>query len=80
MSGSPSSGKAAAALLGFLVGGAAGFLLTEAVAVFFAFALDRVLDVEHNGALLAVFAGVPVLCAVLGAAIGAYRAGRRPPT
>ncbi len=34
------------AFIGFLVGGAAGFLLTETVGAFFTFVLDRTLDVD----------------------------------
>ena len=58
------------AVLGFLVGGAAGFMLTEAVGVFFHFALDRTLDVGGTPALLAAFITVPILCAVAGAFVG----------
>ncbi|WP_328767310.1 hypothetical protein [Streptomyces sp. NBC_00286] len=71
-------GKAAAALLGFLVGGATGFLLTETVGAFLTFVLDRSLDVDGTGALLAAFIAVPILCALVGAAIGAHLAGRPP--
>lgn len=69
----PMPGQATAAAVGFLAGGAAGFALTEAVAAFFHFVLDRTLDVDGSGALLAVFIGVPVLCAAAGALIGASR-------
>ncbi|GGV21444.1 hypothetical protein GCM10010182_49620 [Actinomadura cremea] len=70
------SKKAGAALVGFLVGGAGGFLLTETVAVFFHFVLDTTLDVEGNAAMLALFAGLPLLGAVVGAIVGARLAGR----
>ncbi|XRQ15671.1 hypothetical protein ACN3XK_33755 [Actinomadura welshii] len=69
--------QATGAVVGFLAGGAAGFVLTEAVAAFSHFVLDHTLDVDGTGALLAVFVGVPVLCAVLGAVIGARRTGRQ---
>ncbi|MFA1547306.1 hypothetical protein [Actinomadura chokoriensis] len=59
------------ALIGFVVGGAAGFLLTETVGAFFAFVLDRALDVDGAPVLLAAFIAVPVLSALLGAAAGA---------
>ena len=55
---STASKKAGAALVGFLVGGAAGFVLTETIAIFFHFVLDTTLDAEGNGALLALFAGL----------------------
>lgn len=71
------SKQATGALVGLLAGGAAGFLLMEAVAAFSHFVLERTLDVEDTGILLALFIGVPVLCAVLGAAIGARLGGRR---
>lgn len=71
------SRQATGAFVGLLVGGAAGFILTESVAVFFHLVLDRTLDVEGTGVLLAVFIGVPVLCAVAGAVIGANRAGHQ---
>ncbi|MFI8853103.1 hypothetical protein [Streptomyces sp. 891-h] len=70
--------KAPAALLGFLLGGAAGFLLTETVGAFFTFVLDRTLDVDSSGTLLAAFIGVPILSALAGAVIGARWAGRPP--
>ncbi|TQM69485.1 hypothetical protein FHX41_3180 [Actinomadura hallensis] len=73
----PMPGQATAAAVGFLAGGAAGFVLTEAVAAFFHFVLDRTLDVDGSGALLAVFIGVPVLCAAAGALIGASRTRRQ---
>ncbi|NGO12073.1 hypothetical protein G5C60_31840 [Streptomyces sp. HC44] len=66
---SAKASKAAAALVGLLAGGAAGFLLTQAAAAFFAFVLDRALDVDGSGVLLAVFVAVPVVCAALGAAV-----------
>ncbi|WP_141586054.1 hypothetical protein [Actinomadura sp. WMMA1423] len=59
------------AMLGFLVGGAAGFMLTEAVGVFFHFVLDRTLDVGGTPVLLTAFISVPILCAVAGAFVGA---------
>ncbi|MFG2089933.1 MULTISPECIES: hypothetical protein [unclassified Spirillospora] len=71
------SNRATGAFVGLLAGGAAGFFLTESVAAFFHFALDRTLDVDGTGALLAVFIGVPILCAVLGAAIGVRLGGRQ---
>ncbi|MBE1536093.1 hypothetical protein [Actinomadura algeriensis] len=73
---STASKKAGAALAGLLVGGAVGFVLTETIAVFFHFVLDTTLDVEGNGALLALFAGVPLLGAVIGAVVGVRVAGR----
>uniref|UniRef100_UPI0031CF29A5 hypothetical protein n=1 Tax=Streptomyces hawaiiensis TaxID=67305 RepID=UPI0031CF29A5 len=77
---SPLSAKAPAALVGLLAGGAAGFLLTETVGAFFALVLGRTLDVDGTGALLAAFVAVPVICAVLGAAIAVCRIDqdRRP--
>lgn len=71
-----SSGRAVAALVGLLVGGAAGFLLTETVGAFCTFVLDRTLDVDGTGSLLAAFIAVPVLCGLIGAVIGFRRAGR----
>jgi len=59
------------AFIGFLVGGAAGFLLTETVGAFFTFVIDRTLDVDGTPVLLAAFIAVPFLTAVLGAAVGA---------
>ncbi|TYB41548.1 hypothetical protein [Actinomadura chibensis] len=59
------------AMVGFLVGGAAGFLLTETVGAFFTFVLDRTLDVDGTGVLLAAFVAVPIVCAVAGAVVGA---------
>ncbi|TYK45379.1 hypothetical protein [Actinomadura decatromicini] len=62
------------AMVGFLVGGAAGFLLTETVGAFFTFVLDRTLDVDGTGVLLAAFVVVPIVCALAGAVVGArYR-------
>ncbi|MFH9612015.1 hypothetical protein [Streptomyces sp. NPDC017448] len=73
---SPSlTGKAAASLLGLLVGTAAGFLLTETVAAFFHPVLNRTLDGDGPGVLPAFFVAVPLICGVLGAVIGARRAG-----
>ncbi|MFJ6570738.1 hypothetical protein ACIQNU_25315 [Streptomyces sp. NPDC091292] len=72
------SGRAVAALLGLLVGGAVGFLLTGTVGAFFTFVLDRTLDVDGTGALLAAFVAVPVVTAVCGAAVAVRRAGRGP--
>ncbi|MGP4028505.1 hypothetical protein [Actinomadura sp. 3N407] len=71
------SRQATGAFVGLLAGGAAGFFLTESVAVFFHFVLDRTLDVEGTGILLAVFIGVPILCAVAGAVAGARLAARQ---
>lgn len=71
------SRQAAGAAVGFLAGGAAGFVLTESVAAFSHFVLDHTLDVGGSGLLLAVFIGVPVLCAVLGAVIAVRLAGRQ---
>lgn len=59
------------AFIGFAVGGAAGFLLTETVGAFFTFVIDRTLDVDGTPVLLAAFIAVPILTALLGAAIGA---------
>ncbi|MCQ0011290.1 hypothetical protein [Actinomadura madurae] len=56
------------AFIGFFVGGAAGFLLTETVGAFFTFVLDRTLDVDGTPVLLAAFVAVPVLSALIGAA------------
>ncbi|CAM5455095.1 hypothetical protein GCM10010329_33540 [Streptomyces spiroverticillatus] len=64
------------ALIGLLVGGAAGFLFTETVGGFCAFVLGRALHVAGGGALLVAFVAVPLGCAVLGAVIGVRRAGR----
>jgi hypothetical protein len=72
-----SSLRARAALLGLLIGGAAGFLLTETLGATSTFVLDRTLDVDGTGALLAAFIAVPILCALVGAVISAHRAGRR---
>ncbi|RSN70845.1 hypothetical protein [Actinomadura sp. WAC 06369] len=73
---STASKKAGAALVGFLVGGAVGFVLTETIAIFFHFVLDTTLDVEGDAALLALFAGLPLAGAVAGAVVGARVAGR----
>lgn len=70
------SKQATGAVVGFLAGGAAGFVLTEAVAAFSHFVLDHTLDVEGTGTLLAVFVGVPILCAAIGAVAGARLSGR----
>jgi hypothetical protein len=59
------------ALIGFAVGGAAGFLLTETVGAFFTFVIDRTLDVDGTPVLLAAFIAVPILTALLGAVVGA---------
>ncbi|WP_433472006.1 hypothetical protein ACQPZP_24220 [Spirillospora sp. CA-142024] len=64
------------AFIGFFVGGAAGFLLTETVGAFFTFVLDRALDVDGTPVLLAAFVVVPILSAVSGAVAGA-RFGNR---
>jgi hypothetical protein len=69
------SRKVVAAFVGLLVGGAAGFLLTEIVGAFFTFVLDRTLDVDGTGGPLVAFVIVPVLCGVLGAVVAARRAG-----
>ncbi|MET9863542.1 hypothetical protein ABZY93_30385 [Streptomyces smyrnaeus] len=71
--------KAAPALFGLLAGGATGFLLTETAGAFCTFVLDRTLDAEGTGALLAAFIAVPVLCALVGAAIGMRQAAGRTP-
>ena len=63
------------AMIGFLVGGAAGFLLTETVGAFFTFVLNRTLDVDGTGVLLAAFIAVPILCALSGALVGGRRRG-----
>ncbi|MFB4315712.1 hypothetical protein [Actinomadura sp. 21ATH] len=68
--------KAGAAVAGFLAGGIAGFVLTEAFAAFFHFVLDMTPDVEGTPALIAVFTGVPLLCAVAGA-FGLHRFAAR---
>ena len=64
-------------MAGLLVGGAAGFLLTETAGAFFTFVFDRTLDVDGTDELLAAFVVVPVVCAVLGAVIAARRAARQ---
>lgn len=64
--------------MGLLVGGAAGFLLIEAVHAFFLHVLGRTLAADGDGRPPAAFIAVPVLCAVLGAVLGACRTGRRP--
>ncbi|NDU71095.1 hypothetical protein GWI34_00430 [Actinomadura sp. DSM 109109] len=58
------------AMIGFVVGGAAGFLLTETVGAFFTFVLDRALDVDGTPVLLAAFVAVPLLTALAGAFAG----------
>ncbi|WP_314176461.1 hypothetical protein [Streptomyces winkii] len=68
--------RAAAALVGLLIGAAAGVLLTETVAAFLALVLDRAPDVDGSAGLLALFIAVPVLCGVAGSVIGARRYGR----
>ncbi|MGI5348169.1 hypothetical protein ACQEU8_08225 [Streptomyces sp. CA-250714] len=70
--------KAPASLVGLLVGGAAGFLLTETVAALFAFAFDRTPEADGNGTLPAAFIAVPILCALVGAVSGARWSGRSP--
>ncbi|MEU0389527.1 hypothetical protein [Streptomyces chartreusis] len=73
----PPSAQVPAVLVGLLVGGAAGFLLTETVGAFSAFVLGRALDVAGTGGvLLAVFVAVPLICAGLGAVIAVRRAGQ----
>lgn len=65
------------AMIGLVVGGAAGFLLTETVGAFFTFVLDRTLDVDGTPVLLAAFIVVPVLSALAGAFAGSrFRTGR----
>jgi hypothetical protein len=64
-------GRGADALVGLLVGGAAGFLLIETVRAFFVHVLGRTFDVDGGGLV-----AVPVLCAALGAVIGARRGPR----
>ncbi|MEV4008219.1 hypothetical protein [Actinomadura sp. NPDC049753] len=65
------------AMIGLVVGGAAGFLLTETVGAFFTFVLDRTLDVDGTPVLLAAFIVVPVLSALVGAFAGSrFRTGR----
>lgn len=73
---SSSSGRAGGAVVGALAGGAGGFLLTEVVGALFTFALDRTLDVDGTGALLAAFIAVPAVCALLGAVLGVRLARR----
>lgn len=75
MSARSPSARTAAAVVGFLTGGAAGFLLTEIVSAFFESVLDRALDTGDSGLLLAAFVVVPAICAVLGAVVAARRAG-----
>ncbi|WPR50378.1 hypothetical protein SJI45_04045 [Streptomyces sp. S399] len=72
-------GRAPAAATGFLVGGAAGFLLTEAVAVLVGLALGEPLDVGGGGPLRAVLVAAVLLCALAGALVGLRRAGRPGP-
>jgi TM2 domain-containing membrane protein YozV len=76
MNASSLRARAPAALLGLLVGGAAGFLLTETLDAIITFALDRTLDVDGTSGLLAAFIAVPILCALIGAVISAHRTGR----
>ncbi|MEU6112757.1 hypothetical protein ABZ853_30660 [Streptomyces albidoflavus] len=68
-------GRAPAAATGFLVGGAAGFLLTEAVAVLVSLGRGEPLDVG-GGSLRAVVVAAVLLCALAGALAGLRRAGR----
>lgn len=79
MSASSPRGRAAAAATGFLVGAAAGFLLTEIVAVFFSYVLDRAVELGGTGGARAAHITALVLCALIGAAVGARRAGRGTP-
>ncbi|MFE0496840.1 hypothetical protein ACFW2M_19310 [Streptomyces albidoflavus] len=72
-------GRAPAAATGLLVGGAAGFLLTEAVAVLAGPALGEPLDVGGGGPLRAVLVAAVLLCALAGAVTGLRRAGRPGP-
>ncbi|MFC5754044.1 hypothetical protein [Actinomadura rugatobispora] len=72
-----SPNKVGGAVVGFLAGGAAGFVATEAGAAFFHFVLDITPDVENRPMLLLVFLGVPVLCALAGAFAGARVAARK---
>ncbi|MDQ1017573.1 hypothetical protein [Streptomyces afghaniensis] len=77
----PPSARVPAALVGLLIGGAAGFLLTETVGAFSAFVLGRALDVVGTGGvLLAAFVAVPLICAWLGAVIAVRRAGQNRPS
>ncbi|WP_146150331.1 hypothetical protein [Actinomadura rubrobrunea] len=71
-----SASRAGAAVVGFLVGGAGGFVATEAFAAFCHFVLGVTLDVEDTPALLVVFAGLPPLLAVVGAILGVRIAAR----
>jgi hypothetical protein len=68
--------KAAAAVAGFVAGGAAGFVATEAGAAFFHFVLGITPDAENVPALIVVFMGVPLLFAVAGVLVGLRVAAR----
>ncbi|MBL0781287.1 MULTISPECIES: hypothetical protein [Streptomyces] len=69
-------GRAPAAATGFLVGGAAGFLLTEAAAVLVSLALGEPLDVGGGGLPRLALVTAVLLCALAGALAGLRRAGR----
>ncbi|MFF5257456.1 hypothetical protein ACFY4C_00815 [Actinomadura viridis] len=72
-----SNSRAGGAVVGFLVGGAVGFVMTEGFAAFSHVALDATLSVEDTPALLLVFIGVPLLCAVVGGVVGLRLASRK---
>ncbi|WP_119729934.1 hypothetical protein [Thermomonospora amylolytica] len=76
MNANSPSGRAA--LVGLLVGGAAGFLLIEVAGVLFAFVLGRSLALDGTGEPPPAVLAVPVVCAVIGAVAGARLAGRDP--
>ncbi|WP_433325474.1 hypothetical protein [Spirillospora sp. CA-294931] len=65
-----STSKPGAVVAGFVVGGVGGFVLTEGGAAFFHFVLGLTPDVEKYPALIAVFLGVPIVTAVVGAFAG----------
>ncbi|MFF0450434.1 hypothetical protein ACFYT4_29300 [Streptomyces sp. NPDC004609] len=69
-------GKAGAAVVGTLAGGAAGFLVAELVAVFLGSVLGWTPD-EDGSVLPAPFLiGAPVVCAVVGTVVAVRLAGR----
>ncbi|NUV77564.1 hypothetical protein [Streptomyces fungicidicus] len=72
-------GRVPAAATGLLVGGAAGFLLTEAVAVLVGLAPGEPLDVGGGGPPRAVLVAAVLLCALAGAVTGLRRAERPGP-
>jgi hypothetical protein len=78
MSASRISAQVADAVVGLLVGAAAGFLLTGAAGAFSSFVLGRPLRADGTGAARAALIAVPAVCAALGAAVAARRAGRGP--